>query len=164
LTAIAAAASAVAMTWPALTRRPGVRRRSLPIRAFKMRPIRVFRTVLRQADTRARVEVICAIVGVGFAIATGVSIATHINKATTSELTCTYIAGSVFEIVGVLVTVTQLHISWTGKDITGRWAKSRGPAILICGILLGLFATIAWLHMPQSPPVVRCRQLDEGHV
>jgi hypothetical protein len=144
LTAIAAAGLTVPFTTVALTRTPGVRRKPGDSRI----------QALRTADTCALVEVIWAFVSVGFAIATGVLIAMHFSKATTSELTCTYIAGSVFEIVGILVTVTQLHLSWALTDLTGRWAKWRGPAFLICGILLGLFATIAWLHMPQAPPVV----------
>ena len=161
LTAITAAALTLPMTWAALTRTPGVRRRSLPIQAFRKAPIRVFRTVVRKADTRAQVEVICAFLSFGFAIATGVLIALHFDKATTGELTCTYIAGGVFEIVGILVTVTQLQISWAGTDLTGRWAKLRGPTVLICGILLGLLATIAWLHIPSpaSPPPV-CANAD----
>ena len=33
----------------------------------------------------------------------------------------------------------------------GGWAKWRGPAFLIGGIVFGLLATIAWLHVPQLP-------------
>jgi hypothetical protein len=140
LTAIAAAALTPPVTWAALTRKPGARNkpRDSLFQAF------------RKADTRARVEVIFALLSFLLAITTGVLIAAHIGKATTRELTCTYITGSVFEIVGILVTVTQLMISWAGTEITGTWSKSRGPAFLIIGIVLGLFTNIAWLHTPAG--------------
>jgi hypothetical protein len=102
------------------------------------------------------VEVICAGVSFGFAILTGAFIAVHFGKATSSELTCAYIAGGIFEIVGIMVTVDALIASqglgWPPKG----WAKWRGPSFIIGGIVLGLLATIAWLHMPQTspPPVV----------
>ena len=61
-----------------------------------------------------------------FAIATGVLIAMHFDKATTSELTCTYIAGGIFEIVGILVTVDALIDTGQGIGFTpSRWAKWR---------------------------------------
>jgi hypothetical protein len=56
-----------------------------------------------------------------------------------------------------LVTVDVLFPTWGGTVISGAgWTKCREPAFLICGILLGLLATIAWLHVPQTspPPVV----------
>jgi hypothetical protein len=102
LTAIAAAALTVPVAWAALTRtlrEPASvrgRPRDSPIQAFK------------SADTPARVEVICAGVSFGFAILTGVFIATDFGKASTSELTCAYTAGGFFEIVGILVTVDAL--------------------------------------------------------
>jgi len=96
-------------------------------------------------------EAISATASLGFAIATGVLIAVYFGKATTWELTCTYIAGSVFEIVGILVTLKDVvSISWTGKLLTARWAKWRGPTFLIGGIVLGLLGNIAWLHIPQA--------------
>jgi hypothetical protein len=136
VTAILAVAPTLLVTWAALKRKPRQRNkpRGAPIQAFK------------KADNLTRVEVIFALWSFLFAIATGVLIAAHSDNATTCELTCTYIVGSIFEIVGVLVTVTQLMISWAGTEITGTWAKARGPAFLIIGILLGLFANIAWLH------------------
>lgn len=73
------------------------------------------------------------------------------DRATTSELTCTYIVGSVLEIVGILVTVDVLYPTWGGTVISaGGWTKWRGPTVLICGILLGLIATIVWLHVPSA--------------
>jgi hypothetical protein len=146
VTAIAAAAPTVPLTWAALKRTPrppaklrGDPRRDSPKQAFT------------KADTPAQVEVICATVSFAFAIATGVLIAMHVGKATTSELTCAYIAGGIFEIVGIFVTVDALIDTGQGLAFTPEgWAKWRGPALLICGILLGLLATIAWLHMPQA--------------
>jgi hypothetical protein len=103
-------------------------------------------------------EAICATLSLGFAIATGVFIAVRFGNATTGELTCTYIAGGAFEIVGVLVTLKDVvDVSWTGKILTTRWAGWRGPAFLIGGILLGLLATIAWLHMPPASPTPAAR-------
>ena len=100
----------------------------------------------------ARVEVICAGLSFGFAILTGVFIAMHFGKASSSELTCAYIAGGIFEIVGILVTVDALipseSLAWSPKG----WTKWRGPAFLIGGVVFGLLATIAWLHMPQTSP------------
>jgi hypothetical protein len=98
------------------------------------------------------VEVICAGLSFGFAVLTGVFIAMHFGKASTSELTCAYIAGGIFEIAGILVTVDALipggGVAWFPEG----WAKWRGAAFLIGGMVLGLLATIAWLHMPQTSP------------
>lgn len=109
-------------------------------------------------------EVICACVSFGFAILTGVFIAMHFGMATTSELTCAYIAGGIFEIVGILVTVDALIPSQGLAWFPEGWAKWRGPAFLIGGIVLGLLATIAWLHVPQTspPPVVNVPPTASG--
>jgi hypothetical protein len=127
-------------------------------------PIQAFRT----ADTRARVEVVFACVSFGFAVATIVVVATAFGKATASELTCAYIAAGVFEIVGILVTVDALIEPRPPQGIVftpGFWAKWRGPAFIITGIVLGCLGNIESLPLQAAqpgPPLVASREVVYG--
>lgn len=115
-------------------------------------PIQAF----RNADTGARVEAVFACVSFGFAVATVVVVATAFGKATACELTCAYIAAGVFEIVGILITVHALIEPRPPQGMVftpGFWAKWRGPAFIITGIVLGCLGNIESLHLQAHSPV-----------
>jgi hypothetical protein len=80
-------------------------------------------------------------------------IATEPSTITAHELTCTYIAAGFFEFAGILVTVDALIDTGQGVAYTpGRWAKWRGPAFIIGGIVLGCLGNIKSLHAQAAPP------------
>ncbi len=110
----------------------------------------------RKTDMRARVEVVSASVSFAFAIAATVLIILALvcgGRVTVSELTWMYIAAGVFEFVGILVTVDALIDSRQGMAwMPVRWAKWRGPAFIIVGIILGCLGNIQSAHMQAVPP------------
>jgi len=109
--------------------------------------------VVSNAGTAAWVEVVGTFVSFGFAIWTFVLItAVRHGNATTPDLMWTYAAAGAFEVVGILVTVDALIDTGQGLLYTpGRWAKWRGPAFIIGGIVLGCSASIASLHAHVAP-------------
>jgi len=75
------------------------------------------------------------------------------GRVTVSQLTWVYIAACVFEVVGILVTVDFLIDSRQGMAWTPeRWAKWRGPAFIVAGIILGCLGNIQSAHMLAVPP------------
>jgi hypothetical protein len=114
---------------------------------------------LTEAFKANRVATVSYVLSVAFVIATAVLIITDCvgGKVTTLALTFTYIAGAMFEVIGIWVTVDEVLVMWDGTARTAEgWSRLRGPLFIVTGILLGLVGNIASLHMqPHSvQPVV----------
>jgi len=107
---------------------------------------------LAKPATRTKIEVGCATLSLTLAGWVAALLAVHIATGTSpAELTCTYINGAVYGIVGILVTVNDVsQVSWTGSILGHGWSKWRGPVFFIGGILLELLSTVAWLHMAPA--------------
>ncbi|MCU1701364.1 MAG: hypothetical protein JWR34_7427 [Mycobacterium sp.] len=70
------------------------------------------------------------------------------GKVTAHELICVYIAGGIFEIIGILVTIDALIDTGQGMSFTPeRWAKWRGPAFIITGIVLGFIGNVESIYV-----------------
>jgi hypothetical protein len=149
-TVMLAALLSLPVAWAALTRklRPPAHVRGEP----RDPPTQAF----TKADMRARVEVISASASFAFAIAATVLIILALvcgGRVTVSELTWVYIAAGVFELVGILVTVDALIDSRQGMFWTPEhWAKWRGPAFIVGGIILGGLGNIESLHIQAIAP------------
>jgi hypothetical protein len=65
------------------------------------------------------------------------------GKVPTLDLACAYVAGAVFEVVGIWVTAEALidRFDDTG-EIPQGWVKLRGPLFIVGGVVLGLVVSL----------------------
>jgi hypothetical protein len=105
------------------------------VHAFKNRPV----------------EIGSSLVSFVLVLATIVLLVSEWGSVPTRDLTGTYVAGAVFELVGIWATAEALIFNFDGgASVPDGWAKLRGPLLIVSGVIVGLVGNLAWLH--NVPP------------
>jgi hypothetical protein len=152
-TAIAAAALTVPVASAALKERLKRRKKSREAeRKQGNEPKSPTQSVVQALKDRPR-EVGSSLLSFVLVLATIVLLVSEWGNAPTRDLACTYIAGAVFEIIGIWATAEALIFNFDGTGSTPEgWTNLRGPLLIVGGVILGLVGNLVWLqNVPTHP-------------